>query len=206
MFNLNNGTLVSTFHVESDPSITYFSNKYLPYVVISFIIFLIAVIPLTLLLALYPITVIRSLLFICLPSSNTIAKVNIFVEKFYSRYRHGLDGRKDWRSLESLYFIIRLIVNFIFIDQIPLSVLYTFVTILYAGCGLLIAVVQPYKQAFMNTVDSLILANMALITIVLDKYIGQDSANVFGTIYLFIGSILVTLPMLGIIRLKSSRN
>ena len=106
MFNLNNGTLVSTFHVESDPSITYFSNKHLPYVVISFIIFLVTVIPLTILLALYPIPVVRSLLFICLPSNHTVAKFNIFVEKFYSCYRDGIDGGKDWRSLASLYFII----------------------------------------------------------------------------------------------------
>ena len=173
-FNLNNGTLVSTFHVESDPSIAYFSKEHLPFVAISITIFLVAVIPLTLLLALYPVQWVRSLLYMFRPSNHTIASLNIFVEKFYNCYKDGLDGGKDMRSLASLYFIIRVIVNFIFIDQIPISASYTFVAILYAGCSLLIAIVQPYKKAFINTIDSLILANMALITILLDKYIGQE--------------------------------
>ena len=34
----------------------------------------------------------------------------------------------------------------------------------------------------MNTIDSLILANMALISILLHKYSGQDNVNIFGTI------------------------
>ena len=202
-FNLNNGTLVSTFHVESDPSIAYFSKEHLPFVAISITIFLVAVIPLTLLLALYPVQWVRSLLYMFRPSNRTIVSLNIFVEKFYNCYKDGLDGGKDMRSLASLYFIIRVIVNFIFIDQIPISASYTFVAILYAGCSLLIAIVQPYKKAFMNTIDSLILANMALITILLDKYIGQDNANIFGTIYFIIGSILATLPMLGMIGFTS---
>ena len=57
------------------------------------------------------------------------------------------------------------------------------------------AIIQPYKKSFMNTIDSLILANMALISILLDKYSGQDSGNIFGTIYLFIGSFVATIPM-----------
>ena len=198
-FNLNNGTLLSNFHVESDPSIPYFSKEHLPLVAISIVIFLVAVIPLTLLLALYPIQWVRSLLYRFRPSSRAIASLNIFVEKFYSCYRDGLEGGKDMRSLASLYFFLRLIINLVFIVQIPLSVSYTFVAILYAGCSLLIAIVQPYKKAFMNTIDSLIVANMVLITMLLDKYIDQDSANVFGAIYFIIGSILTTLPMLGMI-------
>ena len=54
-YNLSNGTLESTFHVQVDPSIAFFSNEHLPFVIISIAIFLVAVIPLTLLLALYPV-------------------------------------------------------------------------------------------------------------------------------------------------------
>jgi hypothetical protein len=59
----------------------------------------------------------------------------------------------------------------------------------------MIAIIQPYKKSFMNTIDSLILANMALISILLDKYSGQDNGNIFGTIYLFVGSFVATVPM-----------
>ena len=195
MYNLNNGTLESTFHVETDPSIVFFSKEHLPFVIISIMIFLVAVIPLTLLLALYPLRGFRSVLFKCRLSNHIITSLNIFVEKFYSCYRDGLNGGRDMRSLASLYFFLRLIINFIFIDQIPLSASYTFVAILYAGCSLMIAIVQPYKKSFMNTIDSLILANMALIAILLDKYSGQDNGNIFGTIYLLVGSFIATVPM-----------
>ena len=199
-FNLNNGTLTSTIHVESDPGVTFFSTEHLPFVIIAITIFLIAIMPLTLLLAFYPFRIIRSSLiriFCC--THHSIVSLNIFVEKYYSCYRDGLDGGRDLRSLASLYFFLRLVINFIFIDQIPLSASYTLAAILYGGCSILIAILQPYKKSYMNTIDSLILANMALITILLDKYSGQDNSNVFGTIYLVIGSILTTLPMLGMI-------
>ena len=153
-YNLNNGTLKSSSNVEIDPSIAFFSNKHLPFVIISIAIFLVAVIPLTLLLALYPVHDFRSVLFKCPLNNHTITSLNIFVEKFYSCFRDGLDGGREIRSLASLYFFLRSIINFIFIDQIPLSALYTFVAILYAGCSLMIAIVQPYKKSSVNTIDS----------------------------------------------------
>ena len=196
-YNLNNSTLVSTFHVEMDPSIALFSKEHLPFVFLSLTTFLVAIIPLTLLIALYPIRVVRTLLFKCLPSNRTIASINIFVERFYSCYRDGLNGGRDMRSLASLYFFLRLIINLIFIDQIPLSASHTFVAVLCAGCSLLIAIIQPYKKSFMNTIDSLILANVALVSILLDKYStsGQDNGNTFGTICLIVAGLMGTLPM-----------
>ena len=47
-YNLNNSTLLSTFHVEMDPSIAFFSKEDLPFVIISIAIFSVTVIPLTL--------------------------------------------------------------------------------------------------------------------------------------------------------------
>ena len=92
------------------------------------------------------------------------------------------------RSLASPYFFLRLMINFTFIDQIPVSASYIFVVILYARCSLMIAIVQPYKKSFMNTIDSLILADMVLISALLDKYSGQDNGNIFGTIYLLLAA------------------
>ena len=202
-YNLNNGTLVSTFHVETDPSIAFFSKEHVPFAIISIAIFLVSVLPLTLLLALYPVRAFRSLLFKCRLNNHVIASLNIFVEKFYSCYRDGLNGGRDMRSLASLYFFLRLIINLIFIDQLPLSASYTFVTILYAGCSLLIAIVQPYKKSFMNTIDSLILANLALLSMLLDKYRGRDNGNIFDTMYIVVGSFMATVPMVVMIGFMS---
>ena len=196
--NVNNFTLQQTLHVESDPSVVFFSREHLPFVVVSLFIFLVTVLPLTLLLALYPIRAVRTLIFKCQLHNNVITSLNIFVEKFYSCYRDGLDGGKDMRSLASMYFVLRLIINLIIIDEISLSTSYTIAAVLYGGSSLMIALIRPYKKAYMTTIDSLILANMALITILLDKYSVQESSSFISTLYLLIGSILTTLPMLGI--------
>ena len=54
-YHLNNGTVTMTFHVHSDPSIIFFSREHIPFITLSLAIFLVAIIPLTLLLALYPV-------------------------------------------------------------------------------------------------------------------------------------------------------
>ena len=37
-------------------------------------------------------------------------KFNIFVEKFYTCYRDGLNGGRDMRSFSGLYFIFRVVL------------------------------------------------------------------------------------------------
>ena len=185
-----------TFHVHSDPSIIFFSRERIPFITLSLAIFLVTIIPLTLLLALYPVRNIWSVLIKYLPSSHITTSLNIFVEKFYSCFRDGLNGGKDMRTLASLYFFLRLMNYLMFtINLIPLSESYTFVSILLTGCSLMVAIIQPYKKSFMNSIDSLILANIGLIALLLDKYSGKDNGSIFGTIYLFVASFMATLPM-----------
>ena len=100
------------------------------------------------------------------------------------------------RSLASLYFFLHLMNYLMFtIHLIPLSESYTVVSILHTGCRLMVAIIHPYKKSFMNSIDSLILANIGLIALLLDKYSGQDNGSIFGTIYLFVASFMATLPM-----------
>ena len=100
------------------------------------------------------------------------------------------------RNLASLYFFLHLMNYLMFtIHLIPLSESYTVVSILLTGCSLMVAIIQPYKKSFMNSIDSLILANIGLIALLLDKYSGQDNGSIFGTIYLFVASFMATLPM-----------
>ena len=73
--------------------------------------------------------------------------VNIFVEKFHSCYRNGLDGGRDMRSFSGLYFVLRVLAPLFFITHRFLSK-WTYETILFTSAAMLIALVQPYKKMY----------------------------------------------------------
>ena len=95
--NFSESTQHHFLHVDSEPSIRYFSREHLPFAMFSILVFIVAIFPLTLLLILYPIKAFRSLIFKCHLGNRLIVSLNIFVDKFYSCYRDGLDGGRDMR-------------------------------------------------------------------------------------------------------------
>ena len=92
--------------------------------------------------------------------------------------------------------------NYLSVDEILVNLSFTVVILLYVVSSLLIALTRPYKKAYniMNITDTLILANLALLSLVLDKYSGQrnygSSSSAF---YEISGSILSTIPLVGLI-------
>ena len=167
--NLNNISLQEMFHVYSDPNMTFFSKKHLPFVVLSILIFLLAVFPVPLILVFYPIKSFRNLLFKCPVGSRAITAINIFVQKFYSCYRDKIEGGRDMRSLVSIYFFLRVLVSLVTINQIPASVSFSLLVFIYTASSTLIALTQPYKRKYMTIIDTLILANLATLSHILSQ-------------------------------------
>ena len=156
-----------TYQLATDTSLDYFSREHFPYAIVSIVILLLAILPLIILLTLYPIRAFRSILFKFL-STRVITSMNTFVERYYSCYRDGTAGGKDMRSLVVLYFLLRLIVAVLFI--VPSFEFATFaLTVLYGGCSLTIAILRPYKKAYMNIIDTLLLGNLALLTLMINQ-------------------------------------
>ena len=188
--NLNYTDLSSsiTVHSFTDPSVEFISKEHLPYAAISVVVFLLAILSPVLLLALYPFQCFRSLLFKFLPN-QLVCPLNIFVEKFYSCYRDGLGGGRDMRSLASLYFCILLFCFFLW------SVKSTFflLAIFFGRCSLFIANIRPYKKKYMSIIDSLILANMALLSAALDR-----NVYALGFFHIMTG-VSALLPALGLL-------
>ena len=166
--NLNNTDFSSSIAVHSitDPSVDFTSKEHLPYAIVSIAIFLFAVFPPVILLAIYPVQAFRSLLFKCLPKQSR-GPLNFFVEKYYSCYRDGVDGGRDMRSLASLYFFM-VLFSFIFWSIVDEEAFFL-IAALFGGCSLFIATIQPYKKKYMSVIDSLILANMALLSVACDR-------------------------------------
>ena len=194
--NANNFSTENILHVKYDPSMGYFSLEHLPFAVTSCAIFLLIILPLPLLLALYPVRAFRELLFKCGLGTRTMAALHIFVEKFYSCYKDGLEGGRDMRSFVSVHFLLRVLGNYIMVDEILVDLSFTVVILLYVVSSLLIALVQPYKKTYMNIMDTLIMANLAFLSLVLDRYSGHGKTNSNSSIFYEVsGSILSTIPL-----------
>ena len=200
VFTRSNLNISSTLHAITDPSVKFVSGQHLPFVTICTLGFLLVLLPPVFILALYPTRAFRSLLFKCCPF---MAELNIFVEKFYSCYRDGLDGGRDMRSLASLYFFV-ILLCYILWTSIAASLLtavlfgvYSLVIALFQPYKerhmTVIALVQPYKERHMTVIDSLILANMAILSILLNKYTSASS------LYQILSVISLVLPLFGLI-------
>ena len=190
-----NYTLSQNQQLAEDPRIEYFGKEYILYALISIFIILLILLPPVLLLALYPIKGFRLLLFNL--STRTITTLNIFVEKYYSCYRDGTDGGKDMRSLASMYFILRVISILIF-QMISLSVSLISAVILYTSYGIMIALVRPYKKTYMNIIDTLIMANLALLALASDKYYLEDANTSLALLYAITICVFSFLPLLSL--------
>ena len=185
---LSDLSLNVAFHSYTDTGVSFVSKEHLPFVAISITLFLFTVFPPVVLLALYPFQKFRHLLFKCLPKRSR-GPLTIFVEKFYNCYRDGLDGGRDMRSLASLYFFV-LLFGYILISINEAT--FFPITALTSVCSLFIANVQPHKKRYMSVIDSLIFANLALLSAAIDR-----NVNAFPYLRL-ITEILRLIPALGL--------
>ena len=158
-------TYVSTV----DHSVDYGSLYHLAFAIPGVLILLIFNILPPLLLILYPIRAFRSCLSKC--HLNFIV-IHTFLDKVYGCYRNGLDGRRDMRSFSGLYFLLGIIAFFIVALSRAMSS-YLFINRWFANgtvffiTTLAITIAKPYKKAYMNHLDTLLLSNCTILCYVL---------------------------------------
>ena len=158
-----------------DPSIDFYGKEHLPFAIFALIILIAFVILPVLLLALFPFKAFRSLLSKTKLLGHRKAAFYLFVEKFYNCYRDGLNGGKDMRGLASFYFFLRFILLLIHqstLELIGLSgrgtgdaeIATQFLqAILLATATVFVGIVRPYKEAYMNILDTIILSTLTLL-------------------------------------------
>ena len=193
LYNTNN--LPTRRLLSIDPSIKLFGLHHLLFILVPFILFSIIFIPLVTILALYPLKRCRPICLKCACGGHRRAALNIFVEKFYSCYRDGLDGGRDMRSFASLYFIFRFIIILLTIITEPLLLVIDFPRItldiiLTSITAFFIALIQLYKKYYMNILDSLILANLAFVFLLIEH---ADYSQSFSSGYAIV--IASSIPM-----------
>ena len=148
----------------------------------------------TMILTLYPFRLFRKFLSKCQLDGLVL---NTFVEKFYGCYRNGLDGGRDMRSFAGLYFIVRPLV-FIAgsVASIPVLMIsnndpYFPISVVFIATSLMIALCRPYKKMYMNVLDSLLLAPLAILCHLISSYPGFQYTDKF--VYTYIA--MIALPL-----------
>ena len=170
---VNSDGSMSRTNLDIDPSVLYFSDEHLPFLLLAMFVLLGPVLMSALLLTLYPVKALRSLILKCRFGGHSKAALNIFVEKYHSCYRDGLDGGRDMRSFAGLYFLIRavgVVITAIFPPFAYGETTWLFEAILFGGSSLLIATIRPYKRTYMNVIDALVLFNISLLSALLSMF------------------------------------
>ena len=200
-WNANNFSVIEDLRVHLDPSIHFFTGEHRAFVIFSFLIGFFVVLPLPILLALYPIKRFRSLLFRSPIIGRRMGTINTFLDKFYCCYRDGLDGGRDMRSFVSLYYFVHLLFFSLIFTGLPLPecVDVNVSDVLFTVMSILVAIVRPYKKTYMNIADTLILAHLGLFFHLLDACQEQNTFSSSETCYILLSLLNLIVPLAMII-------
>ena len=147
------------YHSLFSPTILHGEMRYLALIIPSILVFFMFNFLPPLLLTFYPIRAFQLCLSKC--RLNLIA-INVFVEKIHVCYRNGLDGRRDMRSFSGLYFFLRMVAFLVMclsraLGRHHVSQWYS-VSILLLITTIAMALAKPYRKAYMNYLDILLLS------------------------------------------------
>lgn len=148
-----------------NPAVSYYHVSYhLPYALIMLLTLIVVAIPPVLFLAFYQTRPFQKLL-TCF-RINKLPSVQIFVDRFQSCYKDGINGTHDLRFTASFYLVLRLSIfvgsvgcNYSSLVNCELTLTFVLVFLLL----LFYCLVRPYKDQRMNVLDSLLLAGLAMI-------------------------------------------
>lgn len=173
-----------------DASVEYGSPKHIWLMVIAICVLCFIVIPLPLILLLYPLKTVQR----CLHKTHLNSRVlRAFMDSFQGCYKIGTEGSRDMRCFSSLYFFLRsamLAVMMSASDQDVDNVLHVLQFIIII---VLLAAFRPYKNQWNNVLDIFIFSVMTLIGALT---IMESPHHQLSIGMLVCGYILIFLPLL----------
>ena len=156
-----------------DPTVVFFSKRHLPLAVIAIFVIAFFVLLPPLLLIMYPTRVFQR--WFGYHRLRSWHAVRIFVETFQWCYKDGTEGTRDFRSLSGLYLVLRIGMQMAYIISTLSpgngSNTWIYSGVLFTILSLLFSLVRPYKSQNMNAVDSLLMALLAIISILCLPYL-----------------------------------
>ena len=153
-----------------DATVKYFSKEHLPYAVAAILILIIFTLSPALLLLCYPTKLFKKCTSYC--RFRRWQALHVFVEKFQGCYKDGVNGTTDFRSLAGLYLVVRivLIASGDAETHKSLALAWLLRAIVSLATSLLIGIARPYKRNYMNVLESLMLALIGLLSLLILAY------------------------------------
>ena len=160
IYNVGSG---SSCVLRVDATVHFLSEEHLPFAITAIVILVFTIVP-PLLLIFYPYKIFNRCLNCC--SERRWLVLNIFAEAFQGCYKNGVTGGRDFRSMSGVYLLLRfilLLVNYHMVHQIG----WLLRALMFLSLSIFILIVQPYKKSYMNVLDSLLLALLGFLTLLL---------------------------------------
>ena len=156
---------------------------------------------------LYPTRAFSACLTKCKLNGRPGVALKIFVDKFYGCYKDKLDCGYDMRFVSALYFFLRPLVIIIYeFCTLPVSIasnMWFFATTLFASVSILVGFVKPYKKTYMNVLDTLLLAHLALLCLIMSTPFKSSLLLALSKLILLLVPLIVFLVAHLICKLKS---
>ena len=145
---------LSTYY---NASVPYFSSEHLPFAILALSVLAIFIVLPVLILLLYPTRLFQRCIGCC---STRWHALDAFVDSFQGYYKNGTNGTPDWRYFSGLYLIFRILVIGAYVLPLKYNALYRVVC--YSSASLFLGLLQPYKEGWINKLDSLVMMLFSL--------------------------------------------
>lgn len=149
--------------MEYDSNVTCGSSRYFAAAIPAILSLCVLNVLPALLIVLYPFRKFRACLSKCRLDSLSLSA---FMDKYHGCYRNGLNGGKDMRSFAGLYFFLRFLPFLYYpfkLYEIPFT-FGSYLVSIFLATTLLVAIVRPYKETYMNIFYILLLGHLTFIS------------------------------------------
>ena len=159
LYNIH-GERVNKTYLFYDATVEVFSSSHLILAFVAMAVLIVFILLPLLLLLLYPLRCFHKCLDCCRIRCHALM---VFTDAFQGAYKNGTNGTRDHRWFALVYPSAR-ILSYITYALTLSSFSFALITFLLIGIAALITVVQPYKKAPHNIIDTLLMLTLTLIT------------------------------------------
>ena len=160
LYNIH-GEHVSKTYLFYDATVELFSSNHLIFAVLAIAVLIVFILLPLLLLLLYPLRCFHKCLDCCRIRCHALM---VFTDAFQGAYKNGTNGTRDCRWFALVYPCARIL--WLIMTALTISSFcFALITISLIGIVVLITVVQPYKKASHNTIDSLFILTLIVQTV-----------------------------------------
>ena len=171
------GTISPPMRVYHDPSLEWFGEKHLPFVLPAIFILCIFVFLPALFLLLYPMKIFQKCLGCC---GRRLLALHAFADVFQGCYKNGTNGTRDCRYFAGLYIVLRIVLlPELFDGAIPVGKTYhgMLAVICLVTASILFLLFRPYKDSLwrINIWDSIAFSLFAFVVFSINysKYVAS---------------------------------